>query len=64
MTRKQALELARRMSEECADEGALSDDDVYQDLAYRAVTIAYLKAMVLYIANDMVWSKDIADFAE
>ena len=51
---KQALELARRLSEECADEGALSDDDVYQDLAYRAVTIAYLKAMVLYIANDMV----------
>ena len=61
---KQALELARRMSEECADEGALSDDDVYQDLAYRAVTIAYLKAMVLYIANDMTWTKDIADFAE
>lgn len=61
---KQALELARRLSEECADEGALSDDDVYQDLAYRAVTIAYLKAMVLYIANDMTWSKDIAEFAE
>jgi len=61
---KQALELARRLSEECADEGALSDDDVYQDLAYRAVTIAYLKAMVLYIANDMTWTKDIAEFAE
>ena len=57
---KQALELAKKMSEQCADESALSDDDVYQDLAYRAVTIAYLKAMVLYIANDMTWSKDIA----
>ena len=61
---KQALELAKKMSEQCADEGALSDDDVYQDLAYRAVTIAYLKAMVLYIANDMTWTKDIAEFAE
>lgn len=61
---KQALELAKKMSEQCADESALSDDDVYQDLAYRAVTIAYLKAMVLYIANDMTWTKDIAEFAE
>jgi len=61
---KQALELAKKMSEQCADEGALSDDDVYQDLAYRAVTIAYLKAMVLFIANDMTWTKDIAEFAE
>jgi len=61
---RQALELARRMSEACAVEGVLSDDDIYQDLAHRAVTIAYLKAMVLYIANDMTWTKEIADFAE
>lgn len=61
---RQALELAQRLAEQCADEGALSDDDVYQDLAHRAVTIAYLKAMVLYIANDMTWTKDIAEFAE
>ena len=61
---KHALELAHRLSEECAEEGALSDDDILQDLAYRAVTIAYLKAMVLYIANDMTWTQDIADFAE
>ncbi len=61
---KQALDLARKMSEECAEEAALSGDDVYQDMAHRAVTIAYLKAMVLYIAHDMTWSKDIAEFAE
>lgn len=60
---KQALELARKMEESCAEESALADDDIYRDLAHRAVTIAYLKAMVLYIANDMTWSKDIADFA-
>lgn len=28
------------------------------------MTIAYLKAMVLYIAQGMTWSKDIAEFAE
>ena len=60
---KQALALARKMSEMCAEEGALSDDPVYQDLSYRAVTIAYMKAMVLYIANGMTWTKEIADFA-
>lgn len=59
----QALALARRLSEACAEEGSLSDDDLLQDLAHRAVTIAYLKAMVLYIANDMTWGKEIADFA-
>ena len=61
---KQALDLARRMSDNCAEEGVLSDDDIYQDLSHRAVTIAYLKAMVLYIAQGMTWSKDIAEFAE
>ena len=61
---KQALDLARRMSDNCAEEGVLSDDDIYKDLSHRAVTIAYLKAMVLYIAQGMTWSKDIAEFAE
>ena len=61
---KQALDLARKMSDNCAEEGVLSDDDIYKDLSHRAVTIAYLKAMVLYIAQGMTWSKDIAEFAE
>ena len=59
-----ALDLARRLSEACAEEGALSDDPFLQDLTYRAVTIAYLKAMVLYIAHDMTWSEEIARFAD
>lgn len=61
---RQALELARHMSEACAEEGALTADDNYLELTHRAVTIAYLKAMVLYIAHDMTWTKEIADFAE
>lgn len=60
----QALALARKMSDKCAEEAVLTDDEVYEDLADRAVTIAYLKAMVLYIAHDMTWSKEIAEFAQ
>ncbi len=60
---KQALELAHQMQRQCEDDAALSDDATLEELTYRAVTIAYLKAMVLYIANGMVWSKDIAEFA-
>ena len=61
---KQALALAQRLSNQCTEEAALSDDEIYQELSYRAVTIAYLKAMVLYIANDMTWSKEIEEFTE
>lgn len=61
---RQALDLARRLQERCDEEGTLSDDEIYQDLSHRAVTIAYLKAMVLYIANDMTWTKEIGEFAE
>jgi len=60
----EALSLARKMAERCSEEALLTDNEMYRDLSYRAVTIAYLKAMVLYIANGMTWSKDIADFAE
>ena len=61
---KQALDLAQRMLDRSQEIAALTDDDVLQDLAYRAVTIAYLKAMVLYICNDMTWSREIAEFAQ
>lgn len=60
----EALALARKMQARCDEIADLSDDDVYRDLSYRATTIAYLKAMVLFIANDMTWSEEIADFAK
>lgn len=59
-----ALTLAKRLLEKCQDIGALTEDDVYKDMSYRAVTIAYMKAMVLYIANGMSWDKSLADFME
>ena len=61
---REALRMAKRMLDKCQREGDLTGDDVYQDLSYRAVTIAYLKAMVLYIAHGMQWSKEIEKFAE
>lgn len=60
----QALQLARKLLDECLNRSALADDEIYEQLAYRAVTIAYLKSMVLYIANDCVWDKTIAKFTE
>ena len=60
---RQALALARQLQAQCQEEASLTCDDIYQDLAYRAVTIAYLKAMVLYIANGGKWSRDIGEFA-
>lgn len=61
---RQALALAKKLLDRCQDIGALTEDDVYKDMSYRAVTIAYMKAMVLYIANGMSWEKSIADFME
>ena len=45
----------KKLLERCQDIGALTEDDVYKEMSYRAVTIAYMKAMVLYIANGMSW---------
>ena len=64
VTARVALRMAKRMLERCQREGDLTGDEVFQDLSYRAVTIAYLKAMVLYIAHGMQWSKEIEKFAE
>ncbi len=58
----QAAKLARRMVEECAEFARLSQSRVYENLSYRACVIAFLKAMVLYVANDYRWDKSIEEF--
>jgi len=60
----QALSMARRLQKKCTETALQTEDIIYQEFAYRAVTIAYMKAMVLYIANDMTWEKSIEDFCE
>lgn len=59
-----ALEMARRLQKRCQEIAHQTEDVIYQEFAYRAVTIAYMKGMVLYIANDMTWDKSIEDFCE
>ena len=58
----QALKLARKLMEENAEFARLSQNYVFENLSFRANVIAYLKACVLYVANDMKWEKSIEDF--
>ena len=56
------LALAQTLSEECAEFARLSQSRVYENLSFRANVIAYLKAMVLYVAHGEEWSQEIEDF--
>lgn len=60
----QALTMAKRLQQKCTEIALQTEDIIYQEFAYRAVTIAYMKAMVLFIANDMTWDKSIDEFCE
>ena len=59
---KKAQLLIERLNEEAVDTARLSDDDAYEDTSHRAIIIAWLRAMVLYVAEGK-WSKEIEDFA-
>ena len=58
----EAFALAKQLSEECAEFARLSQSRVYENLSFRANVIAYLKAMVLYVAHGEEWSQEIEDF--
>lgn len=58
----QAFKLAKKLQQECADFSRLSQSRTYENLSFRALVIAYLKACVLYVANDNQWDKQIEDF--
>ena len=60
---KKALQLAERLSDQLKDSGAGADSDAIQTLAPRAVTIAYWKAMILYIMAGK-WSTEIESYVE
>ncbi len=59
---REAYELAKRLSDECADRAQLSQNRVYENLSFRANVIAYLKACVLYVANGRKWEPEMEDF--
>lgn len=58
----QAEALARKLCRENADFASLSNNRTYENLSFRANVIAYLKGMVLFVANGYVWDKTIEDF--
>jgi hypothetical protein len=59
---RQATALARKLREECAEFARLSQSRVYENLSFRGNVIAFLKAMVLYVAHGEKWDKTIEDF--
>ena len=54
--------LLKQLIEECADFSRLSQSRVYENLSYRANVIAFLKAMVLYVAHGEKWDKTMENF--
>jgi len=58
----EAEELIRQLLAETRQKAVLSDDEAFEILSFRALVIAYLKAMTLYVAHGAEWSEEIADF--
>ncbi|MCQ2339102.1 MAG: hypothetical protein MJ001_09340 [Paludibacteraceae bacterium] len=60
----EAFRMAERLQRKCMDISYQCDDPVIEELASRAVTIAHMKAIVLYIANGCRWDESIDQFCE
>ena len=58
----EAEALARKLIEENAEFARLSQSRVYENLSFRANVIAYLKAMVLYVAHGEIWTPEMEEF--
>lgn len=58
----QAYRLVKKLREECADFARLSQSRTYENLSFRALVIAYLKACVLFVAHDYKWDETMEDF--
>lgn len=58
----EAMRLAQRLQREQAEISRLSQDRTYENLSFRALVIAYLKACLLYVAGGRVWDKTIETF--
>lgn len=60
----QALAVAKKLTKKVQERIAFYNDEVYENFGDRAVTIAHMKAILLYIANDMTWTTEIGRFME
>ena len=59
---EEASQLARVLMQENADFARLSQSRVYENFSFRANVIAFLKAMVLYVAHGEEWLPEMEDF--
>jgi hypothetical protein len=59
---KGAQNLAKLLKKENAEFAQLSQSRVYENLSFRANVIAFLKAMVLFVAQGGVWDKVTEEF--
>jgi len=59
---EEARRLIVQMMNETKDLVAMNEDRSFEILSYRALVIAFLKAMTLYIAHGYEWSQEIEDF--
>ena len=59
---EEASALARTLMQENADFARLSQSRVYENFSFRANVIAFLKAMVLYVAHGEVWMPEMEEF--
>lgn len=58
----EATQLAKELTRENEQRATLCESEAYRVLSYRANVIAFLKAMVLYVAEGYQWSAEIADY--
>ena len=54
--------LSHKLVAECADIARLSQNRVYENFSFRGNVIAFLKAMVLYVAHGEKWDKTMEEF--
>ncbi len=59
---EESTQLALAMREENEERIKLYESEAYRVLSYRANVIAWLKGMVLYVANGCQWDESFADF--
>lgn len=59
---EEASELAKKLMQENAEFARLSQSRVFENFSFRANVIAFLKAMVLYVANGEVWDDTMENF--
>jgi len=59
---QEAFALAQKLHDENAEFARLSQSRIFENLSFRANVIAYLKAMILYVANGYKWEKSFESF--